>query len=704
MPRTGLALRGKYLSPNFLFLAHAYGSGCSSDQAPGQLMRGSVPCLGGLSSFTQQSSSRIPHLKLHILARHPRSKSASIPERTPRVRQRCIHTTSSPYSFSWIISSYHKNLDKTEGSTTPTISTHSSVVGQDVEVTSTLGDILEQAHPERVLYALLSTAEGRSFVAQASPEDFEAAFCSIDPWYLIEPLKDIYRYIKPSLTTQPMYRWVRAIEERLESFAEQLKEIIELRRDGYQLTKGVCTHLLHCARVLGHGPMARQIWQNLIPEAGLEQDLDVHAYNCYMEAICWANAFSMTEQWHLRVIPRALAKRSSDNPPPGFSGHRAGPLGLRHETLMDFRRMVSQKIEGNEETFTNLMVAMGREADLAGAKSILKSVYNIDVDLLLQVDEEEVETPTFYEPDSPLRPTTRLLYTIAHVFGSNNEVGLALKLVDFVSRQYDLRIPFNIWMHLFDWMFVLSRWRSRLKKSTGHGIGQLHPAIIDTLWTQMTDEPHNIKPDVVMYAYRAQSFRRYGMLRESLECIHLAKSLFEDGRGEAALHGRELLDFTDQLLERQPADSHHVLPAEWFNLRRQFIFSSIIEDRDLQLLIHTIRTTFTWNTWPDSRRIKEWERCRLPNLLADFAEYLPNSVVYSTRGGLVDIQGLQKTRLEAARSGIFMSRINGMLRAHMDQNIVTFAHLSVARKNFWAEVRETKEPGVPLVTHRLTRV
>ncbi len=652
-------------------------------------MRGSVPSLGAFSSLTQQSSSRIPHLKLHILARHPRSKSASIPERTPRVQQRCLHTISSLYSLSGIFSSPSKNVDKAGDSTPPAISTHSSVVGEDVEANSTLEDILEQAHPERVLFTLLSTAEGRRFVAQASSADFEAAFCSIDPWYLIEPFKDIYRYIKPSLTTQPKYRWIRAIEERLESFAEQLKEITDLRRDGHRLTKGVCTHLLHCARVLGHGPMARQVWQILIPEDGLQQDLDVHAYNCYMEAICWANAFSKTEQWRLRVIPRLLGIRRSENPPSDLSGHRTGPLGLRHETLVYFRRMVGQKIEGNEETFTNLMVAMGREGDITGAKSILKSVYNIDVDLLLQVDEEEVETPTFYEVGSPLRPTARLLYTIAHVFGSNNEIGLALKLVDFVSRQYDLRIPFNVWMHLFDWAMVLSIWRSAWKKKQGYGTGQVPPSIIDMIWTEMTDEPHNIKPDVALHTFRARSFRDRLLLRESLECIQSARLLFEEGRGEAEVHGRALLDLTDRLLERQPAYSQHVLPAEWFDLRRQFIFSSLIEDRDLQLLIISIRTTLQGRSWPESGKYKEWERRRLPNLIADFAEYLPNSLAYRTRDGLVEIERLEETRFRVAKSGIAMSYRNGLLRAHMDRNIVIFKDLFAARKSLRAETEET---------------
>jgi hypothetical protein len=659
-----------------------------------QLMRGSVPSLGAFSSFTQQSSSRIPHLKLHILARHSRPKSASVTERTLPLQRRCIHATPPSHSLSGIFFNASENVGQIQSSRTCGSGTNPNIEPPDAGGRDTLEEILQQAHPERVLYTLLSTTEGRGFVSHAPAESFAAALCSIDPWYLIEPFKDVYRYIKPSLATQPRYRWVRAIEQRLDFFAGQLDEIISIRRSArHRLTKDVCCHLLHCARILGNGPMARQIWQIMIPEDGVQNDLDVDAYNCYMEAICWSNAFSKTEQWRLRVTPRTLRIRRGDNPPPDLSGHRSGPLGLRHETLVYFRRMAGRGLEGNEETFTNLMVAMGREGDIAGAKSILKSVYNIDVDLLLEVDEEEVETPTFYESDSPLRPTARLLYTIAHVFGSNNHVGLAFKMVDFVSRNYDLRISFNVWMHLFDWAYVLSVRRSTAKKKQGQAIGIVPHSIIDTLWTEMTDEPHNIKPDTVMHTRLAQSLRDRGMLKESLESIQQAKKLFEGSRGQAERFGKDLLSFTDQVLSNRAVNPSQVVPAQWLDLRRRFILSSIVEDRDLQLLIVTIRLTFTEQKWPEHGRYKGWERRRLPDLIADFTEYLPNTLTYRTRGGLIEITGLKSDRVRAARSGMAMSRRNGLLRAHMDSEIATIEDLFAARRRFGAEMDEIERLG-----------
>jgi Mitochondrial ATPase expression len=650
-------------------------------------MRGSVPSLGAFSNLPQQSSSRIPHLKLHIVARQSRPKSALHEQRANPLQRRCIHAAAPSYSLFGNLFRTSETTQQSRRSKFSASSTHSEA--RDLELHDSIDQILYQAHPERVLYALLSTNQGRGFVARADSTTFGDAFRSIDPCYLVEPFKDVYRYIKPSLTTQPKYRWVRAIEDRLELFAQQLNEIVNLRRSaGHQLTKDVCSHLLHCARVLGHGPMARQVLHKMIPEDGVQNDLDVHAYNCYMEATCWSNAFSKTEQWRLRITPRMLALRRTENPPPDLSGHRVGRLGLRHETLVTFRRMVGQKLDGNEETFTNLMVAMGREGDLAGAKSILKSVYNIDVDLLLEVDEEEVETPTFYEPDSPLRPTARLLYTIAHVFGSNNDIGLALKLVDFVSRQYDLRIPFNVWMHLFDWAGVLSLRRSGAQKKQGQATGQVPHSTVDQIWTEMTDQPHNIQPDIVMHTSRARSLRDRGLLRESLKSIQSANTLFEKSRGKAEQLGKKLLALTDEILKHRSMNSFQVVPAAWFNLRRQFILSSLMEDRDLQLLITTIRTTFAERKWPEHGQYKHWERRGLPDLMAYFTEYLPNTLAYRVRGGLMEVTGLKSDRISVAQSKMQMTMWNGLLRSNMDREIATTEDLGVARHRFRADVEE----------------
>jgi Mitochondrial ATPase expression len=660
-------------------------------------MRGPVPSLGALSSFSPQPPSRIPHLKLHILARRPRANGAQLPERTCPSPRKCFHTTSSAHNLSGFFHGSRQRVDQSQNPTPPTENTHPPADAQNVETPTTTEEPQRQhVHTELVLYALLSTADGRSFIAQASPTSFEAAFCRIDPCFMLDPFKEIYHYMKPSLATQPKYRWVRAIDERLASFAQQVNEVVNLRLSAHELTKGVCVHLLHCARVLGNEAMARMVWQTLIPQYGLQRDLDAHAYNCYTEAICWSNAFSKSEQWRLRVTPRILGLRQGNNPPPDLSGHRAGPMGLRHETLVYFRRMVEQKLDGNEGTFINLMVAMGREGDLSGAKSILKSVYNIDVDLLLQVDEEEVESPTFYESDSPLRPTARLLYTVAHVFGSNNEIALAYKLVDFVSRQYDLRIPFNVWMHLHNWAFVLSLRRSSAKGRQGQATGQVPYTFLDTLWTEMTDEPHNIKPDIVMYTQRARLRRDRGMLPESAEDIKVARAKFRETRGTAKRLGEELLTLTDHLLKNHlPANPQHLVPAEWLHLRRQFVLSSLIEDRDLQLLIAATRLTLTEQTRFVPDYYKDWERRQLPDLIADFAEYLPNTLIYKTRRGRIEMTGLKSTRVAAAKNGMRMSRRNGLLRAHVDRDIATMDDLFAAAIKFRTEIDEIDRPGAP---------
>lgn len=227
----------------------------------------------------------------------------------------------------------------------------------------------------------------------------------------------------------------------------------------------------------------------------------------------------------------------------------------------------------------------------------------------------------------------------------------------------------------------------------GQAIGQLPHSIVDTLWTEMTDEPHNIKPDVVMYTCRAQSWRDRDMLRESLDSIQSAKKLFETTRGQAERLGHELLALTDQILAHPSARPEQIVPAEWFDLRRQFLLSSITEDRDLQLLIVAIRLTLTAKQWPEHGRYKGWERRRLPELMAEFPDYLPNTLTYRTRGGLLEIVGLKSDRVGAAKSGMNMSRWNGLLRAHVDREIGTIGELAVATQSFKAEaeVIESRE-------------
>ena len=640
--------------------------------------------------LASSTTSRIPHLRLHILARQPRSKIRSPPVLTRNRQERWLH--SSPRNLSSLSSLNEDAQDLHQEPCAEEIeSARPSSLESDAPETkySQLHDILQERHPERVLFALLDPSLGHSFVQRADPTAFTSALTALDPHYLIEPIKEVYRFIKPSLTSDPTYRWVRHIGSRFESFSVQLYTIVGLRREaGRKLTLDDYRHLLDCARCMGHVPMAKQMMWKMMKEDGVEPDL--HCYNHFMEAHCWSHAWSKSEQWRLRVTPRILQLRSRYQRRPDLKGHRTGPSGLRYKMLALFKEMVVKGFKADESTFTTLMTAMGRENDLAGAKSILRSVYNVDVDLLQQVDEEEVETPTFYENDSPLRPSAQLLFTIAHVWGSNNEPALAYTLVDYLSRQYDIQIPFRVWMQLVEWTFVLGLRRSGAEIRQGQDLGQVSHEMLETLWEAMTDAPHYVGPDNPMLTMRARAKRDVLELDETMTILEDAREKLDAGRRQLLGLSEQVMDWIHRWIKDARTDD--ILTTEWYELRRAFIMGTLETDRDLQLLITASRQVFTEFHWPEfappevrrdrghpererlwrefslgyQSRLLEWERRRLPSLLDGWGEYFPNSLLYKTSGGYIAING--KKHRTGLLEGIWESQMrkNGIVRAAID--------------------------------------
>jgi hypothetical protein len=635
-------------------------------------------------------TSRIPHLRLHIISRLPHHKAGNPQIFTRHKQERWLHA--SPRNFS---SSVSLNVDVHGLQQEPYQATAEDVQSTYPESYATetkhseFNDILEERHPDRVIFALLDPSFGHAFIRRAGPAAFTDALTALDPQYLIEPFKVVYRFMKPSLTSDPTYRWVRHIGNRFTSFSIQLYTIMRMRREaGHKLTLDDYHHLLDCARIMGHNHMARHVMRKMMKEDGIKPDLQ--CYNHFIEAHCWAHAWSKSEQWRLRVTPRILEIRSKYRRPPDLKGHRTGMWGIRYKMLTLFKEMVAEGFKGDEATFTALMTAMGRESDLSGAKSILRSVYNIDVDLLQQVDEEEVETPKFYETDSPLRPSARLLFAVAHIWGSNNETTLAFKLVDYISRQYDLQIPFHVWMHLLEWTLLLGLRRSGGEIRQGQDLGQVPHETLERLWEAMTDAPHYVEPDTSMLTMRARAQRDALKLDETLASLKEAREKLDARRRRLFGLSEQVMGWIDRWIEDGREDE--ILPAGWYDLRRRFLMETLEIDRDLQLLITAIRSVFKefhwaqytpphvrherddqrrvelWKEWNSGyhSRLLEWERRRLPSLVEEYAEYFPTALLYKTSGGYIAINGKEHRAAGVMETWGGQMRKNGIIRAAID--------------------------------------
>lgn len=162
--------------------------------------------------------------------------------------------------------------------------------------------------------------------------------------------------------------------------------------------------------------------------------------------------------------------------------------------------MLKDGAVANEESFRIVMTALAREGDLETVQSILHRMWNINVDGLRKGKDEEALKPKYMDPSNPLRPTANLLFTVAHAFGINNDIPIALRLVDFIARHYDLQIPRETWEQLFEWTFVLSLPRTGVKARTdGTREGELPQQAVANLWNTMTGTAYLIKPTMGMY-------------------------------------------------------------------------------------------------------------------------------------------------------------------------------------------------------------
>ncbi|KAI9648904.1 hypothetical protein NHQ30_001470 [Ciborinia camelliae] len=283
-----------------------------------------------------------------------------------------------------------------------------------------------------------------------------------------------------------------------------LQRIIMKRQERHPLYLSEYKMLLKAAKFTGHQAVADLTWKSLLSNRYQVMENrrilpDVECFNDYMATMCWSDILSPFHSDRLRVVSHYKELRQWDDRPHAFNRHRIGPdNGVKVSVSRLFREMVEAGLIGNEETFCLLMVSASREGDLETAKTILSRVWNIDIEFKKRIDDSKLDKIL---PDSPLYPSKRLISTIAHIYCINNNLPMALRVIDQVSRKYSIDIPVSTWKDLLEWTAVFAR---KVRGNVSHiekgfDEGMLPPSGMDEVWTNMISEPYNIKPTLPMY-------------------------------------------------------------------------------------------------------------------------------------------------------------------------------------------------------------
>ncbi|KAK4952308.1 hypothetical protein LTR66_013749, partial [Elasticomyces elasticus] len=405
---------------------------------------------------------------------------------------------------------------------------------------------LQRQEADRVLRAFLAAAQDHDFIKSIPSTTFSQILHLIRPAAFVSSIRDVsatFRHRIPRMLQQPVHH-------SLVDYVSVVQDVVNIRRAaGGTLNIADYTSLLACTCAVGDGSAAKSIWTDM-QEDGIIPD--TACYNLYMGAIVHNGEHLGRVQKKLRVIKFHKSARSVSRLGSGFTGYRIGEKGIKQTTIDIFNEMLRHEAIADQDSFICVMTAAGREGDLATVKAVLRKVWLVDVDALMSgTDEQEFAPHVQLGRTSPLYPSSRLLFTIAHVFGINNDIPTALRVVDYVSRLYSISISRNTWAQLFEWTFVLAvpRYGSSALR-WGHKTGQLPKQSVLNLWHTMTSPPYNIKPTIVMYDQLLRNLTYRSHMRKMLDFMEEGRGLYRSSIKAARQAFHALERAVDEARER----------------------------------------------------------------------------------------------------------------------------------------------------------
>ncbi|ESZ90461.1 hypothetical protein SBOR_9155 [Sclerotinia borealis F-4128] len=411
-----------------------------------------------------------------------------------------------------------------------------------------------------------------------------------------------------------------------------LHRIIMKRQQRHPLHLSEYKMLLKAAKFTGNQAVADLTWKALLSNRHQVTQArrvlpDVECFNYYMATMCWSDVLSPFHSERLRVVPHYKELRQLDVIPYALNRHRLGPdngIGISVSRL--FREMVAIGLMGDEETFCLLMVSASREGDLKTAETILKRVWNIDTESNNSVNSKL----DILLPDSPLYPSKRLFRTITHIYCINNDLPMALRVSDHVSRKYSIKIPLETWQDIIEWTAVFAKKRgSALYRERGFDEGILPPAGMNDVWRNMISEPYNIRPTLPMYNIYIRNLLSRRQIGEAQGQIAEARRLHYKLARE--VHRYRIL-YENSLMRRNPDSAVTNIRQRNFTFQRLRLRTSRMYMRQwINTLIHRPAEYL-------SKYHVNWAVQEIPTIIKNYKSFLRGTIAYQTYTGHVQLK------------------------------------------------------------------
>ena len=299
----------------------------------------------------------------------------------------------------------------------------------------------------------------------------------------------------------------------------------------------------------------------------------------------------------------------------GYKGHWIRALYYAHE--MD------------EELLCTSMIAFARSSSLHSIKTlILTNYYGIDIAEAAYPGHTEVSGGVDLPLDSPIKPTARLLNAIVEAFGSMSHIPLGMKLVDFISRRYDIPIPQQTWSNILNWTYLCaSKPFKPMRRLQGNWQSTATTAAdVRQVWEVMTSEPYGVQP----------TFEDYDIYIKTL----ITQRSF--GRALDAIREHMVAYYENLVNEYEKAVLDEILQHDIV------VASPRATRRRLQAQIHKDHVHHRITSWFDKllktasankgHRAGPVMHSLVPDLVREFGDFFPHQIRYRTAQGVVQME------------------------------------------------------------------
>lgn len=513
---------------------------------------------------------------------------------------------------------------------------------EELEYTLEFYRVLDMGQPDQVM-ATMTDPRSTQLVGSLPQTVFIEALHRLSPVHFVEPFRDLHHSLH---SWGSLVQGIKRAEEHFDQFVRNLFTIVRYRTSGpHPLELAEYTHLLDCARSMGNGPFADDLWMSMNRD---NVTPDSTCYNHWMEATVWDHCYTGNEAYHLRALPRNYRKRRMDKANPNWRGYGTAKHSVRREVLLMFEEMTHAGHAPDERTYINVMLASARTGHNSGMRDVLQTVWNVDIDALKETsDYSTLPPPTPYPKSSALYPTENLLFAIAHAFGTNNDILGAVQVIQFLSANYNIKIPAKVWHELLERAFVLSRVNPGIHNYYENELGKVSADVVRSIFETMTSKPHNTETTGPTWRFMLKTAYAFGTLEECRSYLHRAYKVLMTTRRQQETARKLVCRLLDPILSTpvgkgelkraNPDLIKNPLLAEAINLydiRRLELYQ---QSQLLRRSAFTIVVKKKWEEVPD----QSWLYQERPRMLEEWQDFLPKRFQfhYGDDSGVVEFHG-----------------------------------------------------------------